>query len=416
MQAFSIFKIKSFRYFFWGRFFLFLGIHAQMNTISLQVYYQYTRDEFMLGLVGLCEAIPFMVSALYMGYLADRRNKKHLLQAGLILLTLLMMYYVLFSALNKENKSHAIWIYAGVVIFGFIRALLAASLQSILPQIIDSVWYEKASAWNSSAWQISTIFGPLISTFLFIGNHDVFHPSRVYALVGVCYIMSVYFFSQLSYRYQPLSHKGNGGAWDDIKAGIRFVRHEKFILSALLLDMLAVLFGGVSAIIPAFVDKELKLSPDAVAYLRMAPAFGALSMAFLQTRWSVMEKAGRYLIYSVAAYGLFTLGFALSPGLVWAFVFLFLTGAADNISIVIRHTMLQLMTPDSMRGKVSAINSIFIGSSNEIGAFESGAAARIMGIRPSVIFGAAMTMISVVFMSMKFKGLYQLNLKKWLAR
>lgn len=416
MQAFSIFKLKSFRYFFLGRFFLFLGIHAQMNTISLQVYYQYTRDEFMLGLVGLSEAVPFMLSALYMGYLADRKNKKRLLQAGLILLTLLMLYYVLFSALNKQNTSHAIWIYAGVVIFGFIRALLAASLQSILPQIIDSVWYEKASAWNSSAWQISTIFGPLISTFLFIGGQDVFHPSRVYALVGVFYLLSVYFFSNIPYRYQSFFQQNNNGVWEEIQAGIRFVRQEKFIFSALLLDMLAVLFGGVSAIIPAFVDKELKLSPDAVAYLRMAPAFGALSMAFLQTRWSVMEKAGRYLIYSVAAYGLFTLGFALSPGLSWAFVFLFLTGAADNISIVIRHTMLQLMTPDTMRGKVSAINSIFIGSSNEIGAFESGVTAKIMGIRPSVIFGALMTLLSVVFMCMKFKGLFNLNLKKWLTR
>ncbi|MCX8081374.1 MAG: MFS transporter [Bacteroidia bacterium] len=414
MPTASIFCLREFRNYFFGRFFLFLGIHTQMNTVSLQVYYQYTRDELMLGVTGLCEAIPFMASALYMGYLADSRNRKNLISLGLCGLILLMMIFVWISLLFDKSKEGLLWLFGSVCIFGLIRALLAASLQSLLPAIIGAEWYEKAAAWNSSAWQISTIAGSLISTYAFLSGVNEYHPERAYLCVGLFYAVSLLFFKILPYRHKSPVPRSDKSAWGEMADGVKFVLQKKMIFGALLMDMLAVLFGGVTAIIPAFVDKALGLEPDAVAYLRMAPALGALAMALFQTRFSVLENAGKFLIYSVTAFGIFTMGFAWSPDVWWAFLFLFLTGAADNISIVIRHTLIQLITPDNMRGKVSAINSIFIGSSNEIGAFESGLAARLMGIRPSVYFGGFMTIASVLIVSVTFKGLNSFNLKKWL--
>jgi len=413
MSVRSLFRQKVFRNFFSGRFFLFLAVHTQMNVISLQVYYQFTRDELMLGIAGLCEAVPFIFSALWMGHLADLYNKKKLIFISLTGLMMLMSGFVLFSRYQWGKQYALLLIFSGIVVFGVLRALFATSLQSLLPQIIAPEWYEKASAMNSAAWHLSSIAGPLLGTFLFIGN-QTYHPVRAYLCVGIFYFMAWLCFAGIPYK--RIHHvRKNTSTWEEIKNGIHFViRREKIIFSALLLDMLAVLFGGVTAILPAFVDKVLVLSPENVAWLRVSPAIGAITMGIFLARYSVLEKAGKYLFASVISFGVFTLCFAFSPSVYWAILFLFLCGAADNISIVIRHTLIQLRTPDEMRGKISAINSIFIGSSNEIGAFESGLTARYMGIRPSILFGSVMTILSTWIIFKSFPDLIKLNMKKWI--
>src|SRR3954464_11470504 len=181
-----------------------------------------------------------------------------------------------------------------------------------------------------------------------------------------------------------------------MKKGLRFVFQNKMVLSAISLDLFAVLFGGAVVLIPAFTDKILHLGPEAYGLLRTSPAVGAVISAFIMAAYPPSKRAGVALLWSVVAFGIFTIFFAISTNYWLAFMMLFMTGAFDNVSVVVRHSILQLMTPDNMRGRVSAINNIFVGSSNEIGAFESGLAARIMGLVPSIIFGGAMT-IAVVF-------------------
>ena len=210
------------------------------------------------------------------------------------------------------------------------------------------------------------------------------------------FLISLIFLLQIKNKGLAQIHEKKETIFDSIKLGLNFVYKNKMVLSAISLDLFAVLFGGAVALIPAFTDKVLHLGPEAYGFLRTAPAIGAVLMAFIMVIYPPSKKAGLALIWSVIAFGLFTILFALCKNYWLAFLMLFCTGAFDNVSVVIRHSILQLMTPDNMRGRVSAINGIFIGSSNEIGAFESGLSAKLIGLVPSIIFGGTMTILVVL--------------------
>jgi MFS family permease len=228
----------------------------------------------------------------------------------------------------------------------------------------------------------------------------------------IFFLLALFFIWQIKHNGEPEKQEKKESILEGLKVGLNFVFKNKMVLSALSLDLFAVLLGGAVALIPAFTDKVLHLGPEAYGLLRTAPAIGAVVMAFLMAVHPPSKKAGQALIWSVIAFGVFTILFALSTTYLMAFVMLFFTGAFDNVSVVVRHSILQLMTPDNMRGRVSAINSVFIGSSNEIGAFESGATAKLFGLVPSIIVGGGLTVFVVAVINKLNPKLKKLDINK----
>lgn len=263
-----------------------------------------------------------------------------------------------------------------------------------MSQIIPRELYTQSATWNSTAWHIGSILGPVLAGILY-GYNNSLHADWCYALTCILFLFALLFYTLIESKPVPTKTQ-NETFVQSMTVGIKFVFQNKLVLSALSLDLFAVLFGGAVALIPPFTDKVLHLGPEAYGLLRTAPAIGAVLMAFYLAANEPKNNAGKSLLLGVAFFGLFTILFAISTNYWVAFAMLLLTGAFDNISVVVRHSILQLSTPDEMRGRVSAVNSIFIGSSNEIGAFESGFAARALGLVPSIVFGGAMTILVVL--------------------
>lgn len=392
----EIFTIKNYRYFIYARFFLVMGIQLQMSTINLQVYYQFTKEEFILGMIGLAEAVPFIITSFFSGHYADVLNRKKIVITAIsfLLLGAVLLYINSLPFVNFLKSFGLTALFVIVFIFGIIRSFLSASIQPLMASLIPRNLYTQSATWNSTAWHIGAILGPVISGLVY-GYNNAMNADWCYALNIVFYSIALFYIFMVKYTETIVNEKKERLV-DSMKVGLNFVFSNKMILSALSLDLFAVLFGGAVALIPAFTDKVLGLGPEAYGLLRTSPAIGAVVMALILAIKPPGKNAGVALLVSVAAFGVFTILFALSTNYWMAFFMLFLTGAFDNISVVVRHTIIQLMTPDNMRGRVSAVNSIFIGSSNEIGAFESGLAARFLGLVPSIVFGGAMTIAVVL--------------------
>ena len=401
-SSLQILKHKEFRYFVFARFFLTLAIQMQMSTINLQIYYEHSKEELILGLIGLTEALPFIATSFFSGYLADIINRKKILLVGCVALFIGSLFLLGFSS-SLFTWLHSFGMYPlfGVVfIFGIIRSFLAVSTHPFMSQIIPRELYTQSATWNSTAWHIGSILGPVVAGILYGYNHS-FHADWCYGITCVLFLCALFCFVLIKSKPIPAKLKSESFI-ESMSVGVKFVFKNKLVLSALSLDLFAVLFGGAIVLIPAFTDKILHLGPEAYGLLRTAPAVGAVLMAFYLTVKEPTKQAGKSLLFGVAAFGLFTILFALCTNYWVAFAMLLFTGAFDNISVVIRHSILQLSTPDEMRGRVAAVNSIFIGSSNEIGAFESGVAARLMGLIPSIAFGGVMTILVVL-------GVHKLN-------
>jgi len=401
-DSFKILKHKEFRWFVFARFFLTLAIQMQMSTINLQIYYEYSKEEFILGLIGLTEAAPFIVTSFFSGHLADTVNRKKILLAGCIALLIGSLFLWSFSSdvftwLHGFGMSA---LFAVVFVFGIIRSFLAVTTAPFMSQIISRELYTQSATWNSTAWHIGSILGPVLAGILY-GYNNGLHANWCYGLTCVLFLCAFVCFASIASKPIPIKTKHESFI-QSMSVGVKFVFKNKLVLSALSLDLFAVLFGGAVALIPAFTDKILHLGPEAYGLLRTAPAIGAVLMAFYLAVYTPTKRAGISLLIGVGAFGLFTILFAISTNYWMAFVMLLCTGAFDNISVVIRHSILQLSTPDEMRGRVAAVNSIFIGSSNEIGAFESGIAARFLGLVPSIVFGGVMTVLVVL-------GVHKLN-------
>lgn len=403
-SSIQILKHKEFRWFVFARFFLTLAIQMQFSTIYLQIYYEFTKDELMLGLIGLTEALPFIVTSFFSGHLADIINRKKILLIGCFALLLGSLFLFAFSSSFFTGLSGfgLAPLFFVVFIFGITRSFLAVSTTPFMSQIVPREMYTQSTTWNSTAWHLGSILGPVVAGVLY-GYSNSFHANWCYSVTCILFLLAIIFYSLIGSKPVPLKTKIETFT-ESMSVGIKFVFKNKLVLSALSLDLFAVLFGGAVALIPAFTDKILHLGPESYGLLRTAPAFGAVIMALYLAVKSPGKKAGISLLISVAAFGIFTILFALSTNYWLAFAMLFFTGAFDNISVVIRHSILQLSTPDEMRGRVAAVNSIFIGSSNEIGAFESGVAARLLGLVPSIVFGGAMTILVVL-------GIHKVNPK-----
>ncbi len=404
-DPFAALRIKEFLFFLSTRFFLTLAIQMQGVIVGWQIY-KYTKDVLTLGLIGLTEAIPFIIVSLFSGHVADTFNRKFIIVLFTSLLTICtaaLLYFSLdTSTIIKTYGIGPIFIVIGGI--GVIRGFLAAAFPSFMSQIVPRELYTNASTWNSTIWHTASVIGlPMAGFICAISFSTAYQVNIILIIIAV---LSLLFIAS-----KPLPKKEKiETLMESLTAGIKFVAGHQLILGALSLDLFAVLFGGAVAMLPAFADKILHIGFIELGFLSAAPAIGAVIMALIIAYIPPTKNAGRNLLVSVAGFGIATILFGISTNFYLSLFFLFLTGAFDSVSVVLRQTILQLSTPDDMRGRVSAVNSIFIGSSNEIGAFESGVTARAMGLKASVVFGGTMTILIVAATAKIAPKLRKLNL------
>ena len=406
-DAFAVLKVKDFRLFISFRFFMTIAIQMQSIIVGWQVY-QLTKDPLSLGLIGLAEAIPFIAVALYAGHVADRFNRKKII-LWFDLLFLCGTAGLLLFALNSGGLIKTVGIlpiYIVVVISGIARAFIYPSTIALMAQLVPREMYANSSTWNSTIWHIGAITGPAIGGLVY----GFFGVKIAYSTVIFFMILSVLLLSNVK-KYTVPQVIEEESLYQRLSSGIRFVFKNQILLGSMSLDMFAVLFGGAVAMLPIFAAEILKVGAQGLGFLRSAPMVGAVIMSLFIAYRPPMVNAGKSLMIGVAGFGLSIILFALSRNFYLSFILLMLSGMFDNISVIIRATTMQLITPDEMRGRVASVNSIFIGSSNEIGSFESGVAAKLMGLIPSVIFGGSMTLL-IVGLTAKFAPLLRrLNLK-----
>ena len=397
-SPFASLAIRDFRLIVIARFFLLMAVQMQMTTIGLQVYYEYTVQQpdkvrfYVLGLVGLYEAIPFILSSLYAGHVADKASRRKIIIYALFFLLLGSLFLVFFTAgyFPAWNVFGFYPLLSAVALFGIIRAFLAAATTPLISTIVPRHLYVNATTWNTSVFHLSSVLGPVCAGLIY-GWNNANNALTVYIMNSLFFVTAFILFFFVRSKGKPeLYHEET--IFNSLSAGIKFVFGNRLLLSVLSLDLFAVLFGGAVAMIPAFTDTILGKGPEAAGILRTAPAVGAILMAIVLAIRPPGKNSGKLLLASVIAFGFFTICFALTSNFYLAFLFLLMTGLVDNFSVVIRHTILQLQTPENMRGRVSAVNGIFIGSSNEIGSYESGLAARLLGLVPSIVFGGVMVM------------------------
>ena len=402
----SVLKIANYRYFLSTRLFLTLALQMQAVIIGWQVY-KITNDPFSLGLVGLAEAIPAISIALYAGHMADIHNKKTILLISLafILLSTFGLYFSFAGPLL--GKVQLLSIYSFICLSGLARGFYAPASFATISQLVPRELLTYAGTINSTVWQFGAVIGPAIGgfAFAFAGIHFSFGLILVLALIAFISLSQIKIvFEKKIETKEKISER--------LKEGLQFVFNNKIILSAISLDLFSVLFGGATALLPVFADQILHTGAEGLGILRSAPSIGAvITMSYLSFRKNLSEP-GKTLIKAVGAFGICMLVFGLSQNFYLSFIALFLSGAFDSISVVVRSNILQLQTPDEMRGRVSAVNTIFIGSSNEIGAFESGLAAKLLGTANSVIFGALMTLGIVGFTQTKATALKKLSFEE----
>jgi MFS family permease len=383
-----------------------LCTQMQVVVVGWQVY-EYTRDPFWLGMIGLTGAIPFVCSALFAGHVADIIARKKIVVYSASLLCLCTFLLCVFT-LDKGSILHTygIWpVYVVVFISGIANAFLAPALFAFLSQIVPREQYTNAATWSSTTWQTGAIGGPALGGLLY----GIIGITNTYATCLGLMLFALIMFTCIASRPLPPKQKKESLS-ESLKIGINFVFSNQEILGALSLDLFAVFFGGAVALLPIFADQVLKIGPIGLGLLRAAPSVGAVLMGAIMIYYPPVKNAGKKMLFSVAGYGVCMILFALSSSPLLSLLLLALSGAFDSVSVVVRSTILQLMTPDEMRGRVSAVNNIFIGSSNEIGEFESGVAAKLLGLIPSVIFGATVTMFVTGFTTVKAKKLRDLQL------
>ena len=388
---FSALQNIDFKYFLGVRFFATFAAQMASTLMAWQVY-RITKDPLALGLIGLFEVLPFMSVTLFAGHYVDKFSRKKIILIAEIVLLICSIGLAIYSIDSVYAKlSMGVWlIYIVNMITGVARAFLFPAMTAIRANIIKGDLIQNSIAWNVNVWYTAAIAGPALAGLLFDSAGIVFS----YALSAVFFFVAIICLIKIREKGKP-ENTSDEDIWTSLKQGIRFVFNKKIILGAITLDMFAVLFGGVVALLPVFAAEVLNINATGLGLLRAAPFIGALTSGLILAAAPVKSKVGYILLASVALFGVSNLFFSLTTNFLVATLFMALSGAFDNVSVFIRHTIMQLYVPDNMRGRVSAVEGIFISSSNELGSFESGFAAKLMGLIPSVIFGSCMTFLSV---------------------
>ena len=406
-DAFAALRYRDFSLVTLNQFCLTLAILIQEIIVAYSLY-KITKDPLTLGLIGLAEAIPFIALSLWGGYFADRFNKQTIMKICLFFaIPLPLVLWGLFHAygLKHIELSTLSWgVYAVIFGLGTIRGFYNPSATSLKPFLIPREIYANGATWTTIGWQSGVIIGPMLGGLMlaFLGRET--------SLISVAVLLSLCFLlvNLLSKRTFPKIETER--VLQSLGEGFRFIAKTKIVLWAISLDLVSVLFGGVIALLPIFAEDILKIGPEGLGYLRAAPSIGALITMIALTRFPPTRHAWRNMLLAVAGFGLFTLLFAYSNYLWLSLFTLAMTGACDSISVVIRQTILQIYPPENMRGRVAAVNGMFVSSSNELGAFESGLAAKYLGPVIATVFGGDMTLLVVALSWTKTKDLFGVDI------
>ncbi len=393
-DPYAALRIKEFNIFLLVRFLLVFGWSMQFIVIEWQVY-SLTKDPLSLGIIGLMEIIPAFTMALFAGHIVDQKEKRNLLATCIAAFSLISfgLFMLTWDKIVGEWSSKSILysIYALVFFGGFLRSFFGPTIFSLVALIVPKKVYPNAATWNSSTWQMAGVLGPALGGFTigWIGVH--------WSLCIIFGLILMSFFILLQIKRKPiLNPKIGEPVIDSLKEGVRFVFKTKAILGAMTLDMVAVLFGGAIALLPVFAQDILKVGSEGFGVLRAAPAVGAFLTMLITAYIPISKNAGMKLLVAIFGFGVCIIVFGLSNIFWVSAIALFFSGMTDGVSMVIRQTIFQIKTPDNMRGRVSSVNSMFVGSSNELGAFESGVTAKFFGAVTAVVFGGTMTLITVV--------------------
>ena len=406
-DSFAALRYKDFRIYLAQRFFFTFAY--QMQTAALGYYiYALTHSKLAIAWIGLSEAIPAVGLALYGGYIADKYEKRKMLL--LIFSGVFISSFIMFMTTLKSMGGyiHTGWIlpvlYSMIFCNGIARAFFGPAIFTVYANSIPREVYPNASTWSSTSWQIASILGPLAGGFIYAFGGGItgnFVIILIFLLVTLILVLTL--------RKYPAVFVPKESIWKSLSEGINFVFKTKMMVAAMSLDLFSVFFGGSVALLPVFAQDILHVGAEGFGVMKMASSLGAALTMVIMVRYSPLNKPWRNLLIAVTGFGLCIIGFGLSRSFLLTILFLFGQGAFDSISVIIRGTLVQLLTPDHMRGRVSAVNSMFIGSSNEIGDFESGVMANLVGTVPAVLVGGSITLLIVSITYFKTKSLLPLK-------
>jgi len=396
----AAFRYPNFRFYLLARFLTTVSSEMQSVAVGWQIY-GLTHKALDLGLVGLAQFLPGICLFLLTGTVADRIPREKIVRAcsgGFALCSALLLFFTVRHIATPYP------VYAVLLLNGTVRAFNAPASQAFLPLLLPREVFQNAVAYNSSVFQTATIAGPMIGGILYGITGS---PIPVYVCAALSYSAAFVFFGLLKIPPQAraLTNRASGVIWE----GLRYIWRTKMVLGATSLDLFAVLLGGAVALLPVYAREILNVGAPGLGILRAAPGVGAVLTSLAVARWPLSRRAGTAMLWCVTGFGVFTIAFGLSHSIALSLIMLFLIGASDTISVIVRTTMIQLSTPDEMRGRVSAVNMVFIGASNEVGQFESGLTAQWFGAVPAVVLGGVGTILIVALWSRLFPELRNLD-------
>ena len=394
------FRYVNFRFYLVARFLTTLSSEMQSVAVGWQIY-ELTHRALDLGFVGLAQFLPGICLFLVTGTVADHVHRERIVRTcsiGFALCSVLLLVFTLGHIATPYP------LYSVLLLNGTVRAFNAPASQAFLPLVLPREAFQNAVAWNSSVFQTATIAGPMVGGMLYglMGS-----PATVYLCAALGYSSAFLLFGSVKVIQQPRASVNRVSGV--LLEGLRYIWQTKLLLGATSLDLFAVLLGGAVALLPVYAHEILNVSAAGLGLLRGAPGIGAVLTSLALARWPLSRNAGLAMLWCVGSFGAFTIAFGLSHSMALSLVMLFLIGASDTISVIVRSTMIQLGTPDEMRGRVSAVNMVFIGASNEVGQFESGVTAHWLGAVPAVILGGAGTIVVVIAWALLFPGLRRLD-------
>lgn len=406
-DPFESIRVPEFRSLVLGRFLFIMGLRMMSTLVGWWIY-ELTNAPFAIGLIGLSEVIPAVSCALYAGHIIDLSEKRKLLLRGVALYTtailILLLLSTSFTTARLSNQWIAICIYGVIFCTGIIRSFSGPVFNVILANVVPKTRLQNATTWNQGAWLLASVTGHATGGFLIAGL------GNTGTLIAIACLMTGALITLFQLKpHPPLNERGEKKTLDSVREGIDFVFKTKEVLGALSLDLFAVLFGGAVAMVPVYARDILKVGPQGFGFLNGASDIGSICIVIMLTLFPLRRRQGKKLLFAVAGFGMCIITFALSTTFWLSFFALMLGGMLDGISVVVRGTIMQLKTPDNMRGRVMSVNSMFINSSNELGQFESGVAAKLLGVVPSVVFGGCMTLGVVIFTWIKAPSLRKME-------
>ena len=394
-----VLRERSFARYLLARFTSAFAMQMQTVAVGIQVY-ALTHDPLDLGIIGLSQFLPFIVCVLLAGHLADRYDRRKILLACL---TVMVLCAAALAVLTVTGITRPGPVFAVMAVFGIARAFMAPASNALMPTLVPAELFGNAVALNSSAWQVATIAGPALGGVLYAATG----PSISYGCVALLFGISVVCLARVGVPARVLATVAP--TWHSVVEGLRFVWRRKPLLGAISMDLFAVFFGGATALLPAYAIDVLHVGAVGIGWLRAAPGIGAALTAAWLTLHPIARRAGPVMFAGVAVFGIATIVFGISSSFWASLVALAVLGAADMVSVFVRHVLVQLETPDAMRGRVGAVNSMFIGASNEFGEFESGLTAAWWGLKSAVVVGGLATLLVAGLWARLFPDLRQLD-------